>query len=223
MKNWSGFLSFLSRFHKLLGLLFLGTFCVCKAQAPQMESRAYLHSYQPANIFYHGLATSDTTQPNRKYPDPHKVLFRSLMIPGWGQIINKQAYKVPIVYLLLGGLTGYSIYLTKRYHDYRAAYYNKNSQTSNDRRFGPTPAYLQNANLSFLKDQRNVLHNRRDFMYITIVLAYGLNALDAYIFAHLRSFNVSKNLSVRPVIKPGMVAQATPGITFSFALFRNKR
>jgi hypothetical protein len=210
-------------------ILFFCTFGVCKAQTPQKASlRYYNPTFQPVKMGHRRLTLfdiehSDTTHAPRKYPDPHKVLFRSLMIPGWGQIINKQAYKVPIIYLLLGGLTGYSIYLTKKYHDYRAAYYNKNSETHNDQVFGPTPAYLQNANLSFLKDQRNVLHNRRDFMYITIVLAYGLNALDAYIFAHLRSFNVSKNLSLRPAIKPGIVAQNTPGITFSFALFKNKR
>src|SRR5699024_6908539 len=162
--------------------------------------------------------------PQKKYPDPHKVMFRSMMIPGWGQIINKQIYKVPIVYALLGGLTWYSIHLTKQYHDYRAAYYNQNSQTPNDLRFGPTPVYLKNVDLSLLQRQRDVLHNRRDFIYITIVLAYGLNILDAYIFAHLRSFNVSKNLSVRPSVHPGIIsqpgimAQAVPGITVSFSL-----
>jgi hypothetical protein len=229
MKNWNGFLSFLSRFHKLWGLLLLFILCagktdISKAQALQAAPEVYRYSYQSVKRANDHLSPPDTIKPARKYPDPHKVLFRSLMVPGWGQIINKQAYKVPIIYLLLSGLTGYSIYLTKRYHDYRAAYYNKtntNSDHPNGLLFGPTPAYLQNADPSFLKKKRNVLHNRRDFMYITIVLAYGLNALDAYIFAHLRSFDVSKNLSVRPSVKPGMVAQAVPGVTFSFSL--NKR
>ncbi len=210
----------------MLFIICAGKAGIGKAQNLQSGSGVYRHSYQYVKTANFDLPPPDTTRPARKYPDPHKVLFRSLMIPGWGQIINKQAYKVPIIYLLLGGLTGYSIYLTKRYHDYRAAYYNKTnteSDTPNGLQFGPTPAYLQNADPSFLKKKRNVLHNRRDFMYITIVLAYGLNALDAYIFAHLRSFDVSKNLSVRPSVKPGVVAQAAPGITFSFSLFKNKR
>jgi hypothetical protein len=170
----------------------------------------------------HSVSGADTTysSSSTKYPDPHKVLYRSLMIPGWGQVINHQIYKVPIVYALLGGLTGYTIYLTKTYHDYRAAYYNLNSQTPDDKRFGPTPAYLENVDLSALKQKRNSIHNRRDFMYITILLAYGLNALDAYIFAHLRSFDVSKNLSARISLKPGMTAQLGPGATISLQLFK---
>jgi hypothetical protein len=141
------------------------------------------------------------------------------MIPGWGQITNHQIYKVPIVYALLGGLTYYTIHLTKTYHDYRAAYYNLNSKTPDDKRFGPTPIYLQNANLSALKQKRNSTHNQRDLMYVVVLLAYGLNALDAYIFAHLRSFDVSKDLSARITLKPGLVAQLAPGMTISVQLF----
>jgi hypothetical protein len=141
------------------------------------------------------------------------------MIPGWGQVINHQIYKVPIVYALLGGLAGYTIYLTKTYHDYRAAYYNLNTQTPDDERFGPTPAYLKNANLSALKEKRNSIHNRRDLMYVAVLAAYGLNALDAYVFAHLRSFNVSKDLSARISLKPKLMAQLTPGVTISLQLF----
>lgn len=133
-------------------------------------------------------------QNSTNFPDPHAVLKRSLIIPGWGQITNKQAWKVPIVYGLLGGLTYYSIDLTKKYHDYRAAFYNQ--YTSNeDMKFGPTPAYLEGASQSSLRSNRNFLRNRRDFIYVTIALAYMLNAVDAYVFAHLRSFDVSDDLS----------------------------
>jgi len=170
------------------------------------------------------LLPGDTTNASKKkYPDPHKVMIKSLMIPGWGQVINHQIYKVPIVYALLSGLTGYSIYLTKRYHDYRAAYYNKIKGSNSDMRFGPTPAYLKNSNQSAIKQQRNALHNRRDFIYITIALAYGLNAVDAYVFAQLRSFDVSKNLSLRTKISPNILAKATPGITISVSLFGSSK
>ncbi len=142
------------------------------------------------------------------------------MVPGWGQIVNDQWWKVPIIYALLGGLTGYSIYLTKKYHDYRAAYYNLNDETPDDMRFGSTPSYIPgDANLSSLRDNRNFFRNRRDFIYITIGLAYGLNAIDAYIFAHLRSFDVSEDLSVRPSLKPAVLARSSPGVTLSIELF----
>lgn len=140
------------------------------------------------------------------YPDPKSVLRKSLIVPGWGQITNKQAWKVPIVYGLLGGLTYYSISLTKDYHDYRAAFYNL---SNDDFRFGQTPAYLDGITSQSLKSQRNFLRNRRDFIYVTIALAYALNAIDAYVFAHLRSFDVSDDLSLRPEMKPDIILTST--------------
>ncbi len=161
--------------------------------------------------------TADSTDAG--FPEPKSVLFKSLIIPGWGQVVNKQVWKVPIVYALLGGVTGYSIYLTKKYHDYRAAFYNSNAGNT-DMRFGSTPVYLQNANSASLRDNRNFFRNRRDFIYITILLAYGLNAIDAYVFAHLRSFDVSEDLSMRPSLKPDILAHSSPGITLSLELFK---
>jgi hypothetical protein len=164
----------------------------------------------------------DTTQQNlnSNLPDPTSVLYKSMIIPGWGQIVNKQAWKVPIIYGILGGLGYYSVYLTKRYHDFRAAYYNLNPNNPNDDlRFGPTPSYIsEDTNLEQIRTLRNTFRNRRDLVYVGIVLAYGLNIVDAYVFAHMRSFDVSEDLSMRPSIKPSIMAQATPGVTLSIDL-----
>lgn len=157
-----------------------------------------------------------------QFPDPKMVMRRSLIIPGWGQVTNKQAWKVPFVYGLIGGLSYYSFHLTGQYHDYRAAYYNLASGNT-DFKFGPTPAYLANTNVSSLQDQRDFLRNRRDFIYITIGLAYLLNVVDAYVFAHLRPFDVSDDLSLSPAIKSntfyaggiGEVPALTLSINFS--------
>ena len=35
-------------------------------------------------------------------------------------------------------------------------------------------------------------------MYVTIGLAYALNAVDAYVYAHLSTFDVSDDLCPRP-------------------------
>ncbi len=130
-------------------------------------------------------------------PYPKQILRKSLMLPGLGQYHNGQTWKIPIIYSLIGGLSYYSVYLTKQYHDYQAAYYNAVTDKG-DFRFGPTPDRLIGANISQLKNNRNFLRNRRDFMYVTIGLAYALNAVDAYVYAHLSTFDVSDNLSLRP-------------------------
>lgn len=142
-----------------------------------------------------------------EFPDPKKVLRRSLIIPGWGQVTNNQIWKVPIVYGVIGGLTYYSIHLNSRYGDYRAAYYNLNPETPDDNKFGPTPGYIpQDANLQSLKEIRNSLRNRRDLVFVFIGVSYALNAIDAYVFAHLRSFDVSDDLSMNIRMKPEMLA-----------------
>ena len=166
----------------------------------------------------------ESTLPEKpQFPDPKMVMRRSLTVPGWGQATNHQIWKVPIVYGLLGGLTYYSISLTKDYHDYRAAYYNRASG-NDDFRFGPTPAYLASTNVNSLQNNRDFLRNRRDFIYITIGLAYLLNVVDAYVFAHLRSFDVSDDLSLSPAVKPDIFYATgvgnVPALTLSFNLSR---
>jgi hypothetical protein len=153
-------------------------------------------------------STVDTVRPNStilaitdkqidRLSYPKEILRKSLILPGLGQYHNDQSWKIPLIYGLIGGLSYYSVFLTKQYHDYQAAYYN--AVTDNDDfRFGPTPERLIGANTSQLKSNRNFLRNRRDFMYVTIGLAYALNAVDAYVYAHLSTFDVSDDLSLRP-------------------------
>lgn len=184
------------------------------------KSTSYNQKYDLGNKVLDTLRNENAA---RELPDPKSVMFKSLIIPGWGQITNRQIWKVPLVYGLLGGLTWYSIDLNKKYHDYRAAYYNQISNTPDDLRFGPTPDYLEGQNLESLKNNRNFLRNRRDFIYITIGLAYGLNVIDAYVFAHMRSFDVSEDLSVRTSVKPSVLASGRPGVTLSMELFKRNK
>jgi hypothetical protein len=139
-------------------------------------------------------------------PKPRSVLLKSVIIPGWGQIVNKQIWKVPLIYGALFGLSYYSTVLTKDYHDFRAAYYNSLSDPTRnyhtDQRYGQTPAYLQGQSQQALKYYRNYYRNTRDMVYIGVGLAYGLNILDAYIFAQLKDFNVSDDLSVHTTVGP---------------------
>jgi hypothetical protein len=156
------------------------------------------------------ISTADTTRSNAtilattdkqvdRLPYPKQILRKSLLLPGLGQYHNDQRWKIPLIYGLIGGLSYYSVFLTKQYHDYQAAYYNAVSD-NDDFRFGPTPDRLLGANTSQLKSNRNFLRNRRDFMYVTIGLAYALNAVDAYVYAHLSTFDVSDDVSVRPTL-----------------------
>lgn len=160
---------------------------------------------------------------------PKEVMMKSLLVPGWGQIQNRQAWKVPIIYGALAGGGVYLSDLTKRYHDYRAAVYNISRGSESDFRYGDTPSYIpENANLTELQRLRDSYRNKRDFAFILIGILYGLNVLDAYVYAHMSSFDVSDDLSASvsfipmdipaPVSHEISVSMITPGIRVRIAL-----
>ena len=168
------------------------------------------------------ISFSESDSVISSYPAPKSILRKSLIIPGWGQISNKQIWKVPIVYGLIGGLAYYSTVLTKNYHDYRAAYYNVINGDESDFRFGQTPAYITSTNQTLLRSRRNNFRNRRDFMYVAVFLAYALNAIDAYVYAHLRTFDVSDDLSMNMYLKPNIMRvdeDQSLGISLNIDLF----
>lgn len=162
--------------------------------------------------------TVDSANQTREFPQPKSVMFKSLMVPGWGQIVNKQAWKVPIVYGLYAGIGYYTYTVHQDYRDYKAAYYNSQRGDDTDFKFGPTRESLQNVSSNQLRSNRNSLRNRRDLMFVVLVLAHGLNAIDAYVFAHMRSFDVSDDLSAKAIISPELMANSAPGIKLSFQL-----
>lgn len=178
-----------------------------------LENRLYSYSVQ-------NFSQEDTTDQSSEFPNPKSVLYKSLIIPGWGQVVNKQIWKVPIIYGLFTGIGVYTVYIDGQYKDYRAAYYNTTQGDDNDFRFGPTPERLVGVNSDQLQSNRNNLRNRRDLMFVIMGLAYGLNAIDAYIYAHMRSFDVSDDLSAQTTVQPTILAEGSPGIKIKFSLFK---
>lgn len=158
---------------------------------------------------------------SREYPEPRSVMFKSMIIPGWGQVENRQIWKVPIIYGLFAGVGFYTAFLNDQYQDYRAAYYNSFPE-NDDFRFGPTPERLEGINRNQLQNSRDSYRNQRDFMFVVFGLAYGLNVLDAYIFAHMRNFDVSDDLSARTVLHPTLLADGSPGLSLSISLQINR-
>jgi len=137
------------------------------------------------------IAPSDTV------PEPRWVMMQSVRLPGRGQVINQQTWKVPVIYSLFAGVVAYGVYTHTMYSGYRAAYYNSFPDNT-DLRFGQTPSFIpegQPAEVS--RFNRNQFRNRRDLTLVGVLLVYGLNVADAYIFAHLRDFDVSDDLTAK--------------------------
>ncbi len=207
----------LTKYLLLTGSLFLFLSSSTKAQLNFLEQDFSLLEMRLHSSHLHSFSIDDTLndQENQReeFPDPKHVLFRSLIIPGWGQVINRQVWKVPIIYALFAGVGYYNYTLRQQYHGYRAAYYNTTRGADSDFKYGPTPDFIpEELTSQQLRETRDNLRNRRDFSYVIMAMAYGLNALDAYVYAHMRSFDVSDDLSASTAVGPAILESGMPGI-----------
>lgn len=133
--------------------------------------------------------------------NPRKAIVRSAMIPGWGQITNHRAWKVPVVYAALGTTTYLFFRNLSQYRDAKQAYI---LATDND----PSNDYLIKQPYYNVKDRperirnfRNDVRQNMDYSVIFFLAFWGLNVVDAAVDAHLKTFDVSDDLSFR--IKAG--------------------
>lgn len=147
-----------------------------------------------------------TTRPILKLDSPKKynpkiAIVRSAMIPGWGQITNKKYWKLPIVYGALG-TTGYLFFRNlDQYKTARKAYINAtDSDPSNDNLI-PEPYYSVRFQPERIRAFRNSVRQNVDYSVLFFMVFWGLNVADAAVDAHLKTFDVSDDLSIQ--FKPG--------------------
>jgi len=148
---------------------------------------------------------------------PRAAAFRSAVLPGWGQVYNKKYWKVPIIYAALG-VTGY-IFLDniKTYKEYKFAY------AARYKAERPPPAQ-DSTDYYKLKDiyklispesiraARDRFRQYVDYSALFFIVFWGLNVVDAVVDAHLKSFDISPDLSLQ--IKAGHSQMAgTDGIS----------
>jgi len=142
--------------------------------------------------------------------NPRKATLRSAILPGWGQAYNKEYWKIPIIYGVLAVPTATFIYNNNWYNRTKTAYdlLYKASQPNASQEDKDNLQYihpkLQGFSLSSLQTFRNTFRKERDYSVLWFVVAWGLNVVDATVFAHLKEFDVSDNLSmqIKPAINP---------------------
>ncbi len=171
-------------------------------------------------------AATPVLQTQQPFPGhhPNGALWRAAAVPGWGQFYNRQYYKIPVVYLGLGGVVAAIVYTNDRYLLYRNAF-----------RFAQVEAFLADGELteaerakcaSFdcdperyrdegerfrsiidanradaLRREREKFRRNRDLSIVGLGVVYGLTMVDAYVSAHLLGFDVGEDLSAR--LRPG--------------------
>jgi hypothetical protein len=160
-------------------------------------------------------------------PDPAKAynpriaMYRSAILPGWGQYTNKKYWKIPIVYVALGTTTYIFFRNTKQYREARDAYANAiDGNTANDSLI-PQPYYSIKDQPERIRTFRNQVRQNVDYTVLFFILFWGLNVVDATVDAHLKTFDVSDDLSLQ--IKPGYSQLAnTNGISIVLNIGKNR-
>ncbi|MCY4158194.1 MAG: DUF5683 domain-containing protein [Bacteroidetes bacterium] len=155
-----------------------------------------------------------------KQLDPQAALRRAF-VPGWGQLYNRDYYKVPIVYVGFAAFIGSAILVNRRYQLYRHAYL----FTARANQDG-TPVFSEYESDYFellgdlglrpesnlmpdevearrnrlepqIRAQRDALRRNRDLLYFGSIAWYGFTVIDAFVSAHLSEFDVNESLTVQ--------------------------
>lgn len=146
---------------------------------------------------------------------PKKAAIRSAILPGWGQIYNKKYWKLPIVYGALGTSAGVFFFNLGNYQDTRFAYrvkYNMRVNRTDSALYPKVKNHLKPLSEESLRFYRDQYRRDIDYSVLVFVLLWGLNVVDATVDAHLKSFDVSPDLSLQ--FKPGYSAMAkTSGLS----------
>jgi uncharacterized protein DUF5683 len=134
------------------------------------------------------------------YPNPNKALYAALVIPGGGQIYNKRWWKVPLAaagYVAMIAAIGSN---TKNYKRLSNAYIAE---------LNGLPHEFDNTRLDAgdLKRIRDGYDKNKQLSYIGLFGVHLLVTAEAFVDSHLRSFDVSDDLSFK--IKPALGALAS--------------
>lgn len=159
-------------------------------------------------------------------PDPAKAynpriaMYRSAILPGWGQYTNKKIWKIPVVYAALGTTTYIFFRNTKQYREARDAYINATDKEPSNDYLIPQPYFTIKDQPERIKTFRNQVRQNVDYTVLFFILFWGLNVADATVDAHLKTFDVSDDLSLQ--IKPGYSQLAnTNGLSIVLNIGKN--
>lgn len=191
-----------------------------KIQLPK-DTIARLYDKKIANVEV--IVVPDSLKPKAFKPDPLKAVWMGAIIPGFGQILNKKYWKLPIVY---GGFLGCAYAITwnsGRYQSYKNAYLDILRYTSDNsykaivdkdhsaisfyqilpkgytiENYGGIAGYTP-----ILKNAQDGSRRYRDLSIIISIAYYALTIVDAYVDAQLYDFDISPDLSMH--VQPALM------------------
>jgi len=195
---------------RIYGIAFLFVLFACPSFCQQTDTT--IHFAGPPDTAHHALATPGARpvanadslafalRPHPFQPNPKKAGLYSSIVPGLGQLYNRQYWKIPVVYLGLGIAGYYIIKNSNDYQSYRLAYIGRINNPY------PTDKYVKTyPNTSQLQQLQADSKKYLDLSVLFTGLGYLLQVFDAVTSAHLKNFDISRDISlnVTPSIQPG--------------------
>lgn len=154
-----------------------------------------------------------------KNHSPRKAAIRSAILPGLGQIYNKKYWKLPIVYGALGISGSVFVYNLKWYRRTRFAYKAKDQASRNppdSTNYNKIHPALKNLDPNAIRSYRDEFRRNVDYSALFFMVLWGLNVVDATVDAHLKSFDVSPDLSFKVKFGQSQLA-GTNGVSLILA------
>jgi hypothetical protein len=127
---------------------------------------------------------------NSTEKNPIRAAAFSSIIPGLGQFYNKQYWKIPVIWGLLGIGIGSIVYNNQKKNEFKEAFLAELN--------GQPHAFSGQLNATSLGNAQDLYRRQMDFGLFFTTLFYLLQIVDANISAHLLGFD--KNISLSPLI-----------------------
>ena len=151
-------------------------------------------------------------KPHPFQPNPKKAGLYAAILPGLGQVYNRQYWKIPIVYAVMG-TTGYFVAnnLTN-YRKYRKAYVGRLTDPNYRDEFSELNVGDQ---IAYVKQIQDDYSKNLNISVLLTGVGYFLQVLDAITGAHLKNFDMSRDISmhVQPVAMPNGIGM---GLVMNF-------
>lgn len=176
----------------LILILLCCSFCV---RAQEIDSTATIQEPIAASSKVEQLVDDSLKLLPTVWMTPKKVALFSGILPGLGQAYNGQYWKIPIIYAGLG-VAGYIIADNlKDYNAFRQIYAGRVSgDYSVNLKY---PEYADYSN-DVIKNARDFSRKNVDITVLITALVYGLQIVDALVYAQLKNFDISPDISFRP-------------------------
>lgn len=145
--------------------------------------------------------------PTPRQTNAKKAGLYSAILPGAGQLYNKQYWKLPLIYAGAGVAAYFYIDNQKNYRKYRRAYISRlDNDLDNDEQ--------TNYSLQEVKVLQDEYKRWLDLTGLFTAVGYALQVMDAVVFAHLKDFDISRDISLR--VQPVAVPNGGAGVGLAF-------